>query len=220
MTPGFSSLRLPAFPRGMCLLWPLLLALFTTACSSNEGTLNLVSADQKHQFSQTFTHAYLARNDSGDADIVLVRDDIQPRRSDSSKPIQPDPSIVPRQLIHIRVFWTPMNGVKADHPANTNASIHWCFICNNSTQPGVIEYTGSGLVRIDDSSTGATIHIHKAWMKQACERGQLCDPLGPCILQGTFHATHDASQVKSIIAEIKAAYTGAEAQAPSPVADN
>jgi hypothetical protein len=191
----------------------LALALCTTACSSNEGQLHLVSQDQKHQFTQTFTQAYVARNDSGDADIALVQDDIQPRHTDPTKPITPDPTMMPRQLVHIRVFWTPMHGVKADHPANTNASIHWCFICQNSNQPGIIEYTGSGLVQIDDNDTYATIRIRKAWMKQASQGGQLSDPLGPAILTGSFRATHDAGQVKSIIAEIKAASTGTEAQA-------
>ena len=224
MNPGQQPARFAATPKGMLLrrgaILLFLLPLFAAACSSNEGTLHLVSQDQKHQFSQTFTQAYLARNDSGDADIVLVQDDIQPRHSDPSRPITPDPCVTPKQLVHIRVFWTPMHGVKADHPANTNASIHWCFICQNATQSGVIEYTGSGLVEIDDSSPTATIKIHKAWMKQACQRGELVDPLGPSILNGSFQATHDAAQVKSIIAQIKAANTTAEAQAASPVTDN
>jgi hypothetical protein len=112
------------------------------------------------------------------------------------------------------MFWKPMSGVKPDHPANTNASIHWCFICENSSQAGVVEYCGSGLVEVADSSSGAKVTIRKAWMKEGCQHGELIDPLGPSILDGSFDATRNDAQVKSIIAQIKSAATNtAEAQA-------
>jgi hypothetical protein len=169
--------------------------------------------DEKHRFSQTFNEAYFARNDSGDSDIVLVQQEVQPRHPDPTKPLNPDPSVLPRELVHIRVFWKPMTGVKPDHPANTNASIHWCFICQGNDGSGVIEYTGSGLVEVDESSTGATVTIRKAWMKQACQSGKLVDPIGPSILEGQFSAVRDGNQVKTVIAQIKAAGATAEAQA-------
>jgi len=195
-------------------------AALATGCSSNNGNLRLVSLDQKHQFSQKFTQAYITKNESGDADIVLIQDGAQPTHQDSAKPQNPDICYMPRQMVHIRVFWTPMNGVKADHPANTNASIHWCFVCENSNQPGVVEYCGSGLVQLSNDSSGSTINIRKAWMKERCERGQLVDPLGPSILYGTFRATHDDAEVKSVIAQIKAAGNNtdeAQANTVSPV---
>ena len=191
-------------------------AAMAAGCSSNAGSLNLVSLDQKHSFSQQFSQAYITRNESGDADIVLVQDNIRPSNQNPSKPQRPDSCVMPRELVHVRVFWTPMSGVKADHPANTNASIHYCFICDNPNQAGVVEYCGSGLVVIAESSSGAKITIRKAWMKERCERGQLIDPLGPSILSGSFKAAHDDSQVKSVIAQIKSAATNnAEAQANS-----
>jgi hypothetical protein len=197
-----------------------IIALLLSACSSDQGRLNLVSADEKHRFSQQFTQAYIARNETGDADIVLVQEDVQPRHPDPTEPLSPDPNVMPRELVHIRVFWKPMNGVKPDHPANTNASIHWCFVCQRDAQAGVIEYTGSGLVEVSENSMGATVTIRKAWMKEECECGELVDPLGPSILEGTFHATHDPEKVKEVIAQIKTAGTTAEAQAGSPVGDN
>jgi hypothetical protein len=184
---------------------PILAAVILGGCSSDQGNLHLLSLDQKHEFSQAFTRAYLDRNDAGDADIVLVQDN-------PSQPQRLDGCLMPRQLVHIRVFWTPMSGVKADHPANTNASIHWCFICDDANRSGVIEYCGSGLVELDDSSSGASVRIRKAWMKERCHRGQLVDPLGPSILDGSFHAEHDPAQVRTIMARIKAA-AGANAEA-------
>ncbi|MGD0389964.1 MAG: hypothetical protein ABSC42_13530 [Tepidisphaeraceae bacterium] len=185
---------------------PILAAVVAGGCSSNQGNLRLLSVDQKHEFSQAFTRAYLDRNDAGDADIVLVQDNIEPARQDPSQHL--DGWVMPRQLVHIRVFWTPMSGVKADHPANTNASIHWCFICDDANRPGLVEYCGSGLVELDDSSTGASVRIRKAWMKEGCRRGEMVDPLGPSILQGSFHAEHDPAQVRAIMAQIKAAAGG------------
>jgi hypothetical protein len=176
----------------------LLIALIAAAgCSSNQGNLQLISMDQKHEFCQKFTRAYLARNESGDSDIALIQD------------------AAPRQLVHIRVFWSPMAGVKAERPINANAAVYWCFVSDNPGQPGVVEYTGSGLVEVDDAADGAVVRIRKAWMKQQCCHGMLVDPLGPSILQGTFHAVHDSQQVKEIMAQIKAvSVINTEAQAP------
>jgi hypothetical protein len=194
----------------------LLMAAFVAGCSTQAGNLRLVSLDQKREFSQKFTQAYITRNESGDADIVLVQDNIHPSDQDPSKPQHPDACVMPRELVHIRVFWTPMSGVKPDHPANTNSSIHWCFICDNTNQAGVVEYSGSGLVEVSESSGGAKITIRKAWMKVGCQRGEMIDPLGPSILNGSFQAVHDDARVKSIIAQIKsAANNTAEAQANS-----
>lgn len=192
----------------------LVATLLLAGCSANEGSLRLVSVNQKHLFSQKFSQAYITRNSSGDADIVLVEDNFQAMHQEVSRPQHPDPCVMPRELVHIRVFWTPMSGVKADHPANTNASIHWCFICDSASQAGVVEYSGSGLVEVSDAKDGASITIRKAWMKQACQRGQMVDPIGPSILDGSFRALHDQGEVQSIISEIKSASSStAEAQA-------
>jgi hypothetical protein len=193
----------------------LVISAYVGGCSSNEGTLQLSSTDGQREFSQNFSQAYIARSQAGDADVVLVQDEIQPRHADPTKPLVPDRWRTPRQLVHIRIFWMPMSGVKPDHPANTNASIHWCLVCSDSREPGVVEYRGSGLVELDDSADGATVTIRKAWMKPGRQRGQLVDPLGPCILQGSFHAISDAASVKEIIAEIKSAGSSDQTQANS-----
>lgn len=202
------------FSRTLVRICGVFVAALACGCSSHQGSLRLVSVDQKRQFDQTFTQGYYVRADTGDADIVLVHDSMFPRRDDVDKPLSPDQCILPRQLVHIHVLWTPMSSVKPDHPANTNASIHWCLVCDNSDQPGVIDYTGSGLVVLDNSRDGVTVTIKKAWMKAGCQHGQLVDPLGPSILAGTFHAVRDQSRVNEIIGEIKTDTAGAlEAQA-------
>ncbi|HEY1922420.1 MAG TPA: hypothetical protein VGG44_06615 [Tepidisphaeraceae bacterium] len=186
-------------------------------CSTDEGTLHLASLDGQRQFSQNFSQAYISWNQTGDADVVMVEDQIQPSHSDPTKPLAPDRWRTPRQLVHIRIFWMPMSGVKPDHPANTNASIHWCLLSNGPDGSGVVEYQGSGLVELDSSSNGATVTIRKAWMKAGRQQGQLIDPMGPSVLQGTFHAASDTAAVKAIIAEIKAAGSNDQAKGTAPV---
>jgi hypothetical protein len=198
----FSRPRLP-------LLLTALLAAMIAGCSSNQGVLRLTSQDGRHELVQKFSHAYIARSDAGDADIVLIQD--QP----SQLPAHQDCEM-PRQLLHIRVFWTPMNGVRPDHPVNTNASIHWCLICDEPDRSGTIDYQGLGLVDVNDSADGADVTIRKAWMKVGFQHGQLVDPLGPSILRGSFHAIRNPSQVKAILAQIKsAAKSGSPVQAKS-----
>jgi hypothetical protein len=200
--------------RRLTILLPVLLVIsaYVGGCSSDEGTLRLASTDGQREFSQNFTQAYIARNQAGDADVVLVQDEIQPSHADPNKPLAPDRWRMPRQLVHIRIFWMPMSGVKPDHPANTNASIHWCLLSNDTDGSGVVEYQGSGLVELDNSSDGAMVTIRKAWMKVGRQHGQLVDPIGPSILQGSFHAAENTPEVRAIIAEIKAAGSSDQAK--------
>jgi hypothetical protein len=196
--------------------------LFLSACSSSDsGQLQMVSYEDHRSFTQKFTQAYIARNATGDADIVLVQDDMQsvPQNRDPSKPLEPDPCDLPRQLVHIRVFWTPMPGVKPDHPANTNASIHWTLVCDHS-QGAVIDYSGCGLVELSESKTTADISIRGAWMKADRKSPSMIDPLGASNLQGSFTAVKDPEKVQAVMAEIKSANAvaaEAEAQAVAPL---
>src|SRR5450432_2194344 len=84
-------------------------------CASDTGRLRMVGLDHQHDFSQHFSQAYISRNATGDADIVLIQDGADVRDDDPRKPITPDSLMLPRQLVHIRVFWTPEAGTKADH---------------------------------------------------------------------------------------------------------
>jgi hypothetical protein len=176
----------------------------------------MVSLDHRHRFSQSFEHAYISRDPTGDADVILVRDGADPRHDDPDKPLSPDAYLIPRQLVHIRIFWLPLTG-KADHPASTNASIHWCLIGNTPEQPSLVEYAGCGLVIIDQTRNGADVSVRKAWMKPLTQRGGMSDPLGPSMLDGSFRAVNDSVQIKSLLAEIKQATRPIqEAATPAP----
>jgi hypothetical protein len=187
-----------------------------TACSAPAGHLRMVSMDNRRGFSQTFEQAYISRDPTGDCDVVLVRDGADPRTDNPNKPLPPDACLNPRQLVHIRIFWLPLTG-KADHPANTNASLRWCLFGNTPNQPSLMEYAGSGLVVIDNSRNGAVVNVHKAWMKPVSHRGGMSDPLGPSMLDGSFTAVNDPQQVKAILAQMKLS-TAPVMEASSPPA--
>jgi hypothetical protein len=164
----------------------------------------MVSLDNRRRFSQTFEQAYISRDPTGDADVILVRDGVDPRKEDPGKPLAPDAYVMPRQLVHIRIFWLPLAG-KADHPASTNASLRWCLIGNTPEQPSLVEYAGCGLVDIDDTRHGAVITVRKAWMKPVSHCGVMADPLGPSMLDGDFRAVDDPAQVQALLAQMKLA---------------
>lgn len=189
-------------------------SVFCFGCTSqNEGKLDLVSFDRQHDFAQTFTQAYIARNDMGDMDIMLVQDGAEAvSQPDPSKPLAPDPTDLPRQYVHIRVFWKPLNA-RADHPASTNASVQWCLLGNGPDSSSVLEYDGSGLVILGDGGDATNVTIRTAWMKALTQRGDLVDPLGPSDLHGKFQAVTDPERVSALLAEMKSATGVSQVQA-------
>ncbi|MGD1278623.1 MAG: hypothetical protein ABR964_15530 [Tepidisphaeraceae bacterium] len=207
--------------RSQSLKFPLgatLIILGTMACggcaSHADGNLHLISLDHGRDFCQNFSEAYVSRSPTGDVDIVLVQDGIQPaQHDDPTKPLTPQPRVLPRQFVHLRVFWKPL-GHKADHPASTNASVQWCLLGNGPAGKSVLEYGGSGLVVLDDGPNGTTVTIRTAWLKAVSQRGDMTDPMGPSRLQGSIRAIKDPDRVAALLAEMKAALgTMSEVQA-------
>jgi hypothetical protein len=179
------------------------MVLVAGGCASQRTSLNLVSFDKKHGFAQTFSEAYCSKDKTGDTDVVLIADPAPGEVQDPKKPLMPEPvADAPRQVVHIRIYWKPMLGTKADHPASTNASCHW-YLIDTFNPNNMIEYSGSGLVELDDSDDPAMLEVRTAWMKVARNRGTMVDPLGPCTLNGKIRAKVDAQEVKSILAALK-----------------
>ena len=195
--------------------------LLFAGCSSNSGSLRMVSTDKRHDFSQSFDQAYISRNDAGDSDVVLVQNGFAQRTDDSKHPMDPDSVFTPRQIVHIRVFWMPIIGATGNRQANTNASLHWYLLGDGSDHMGVLEYAGPGVVMLDHNSSGATVEVRTAWMKAVTQRGNMLDAIGPSVLQGTTHAVYDPDKVKSLLEEMKsaAASSGIDEQAASDVSE-
>ncbi len=197
------EMKLRSSPFSPSALAGLLLAVLAAGCSSNQNSLKMVSQDGLHDFSQTFSHAYISHNSTGDCDIVLVQDGDENRRDDPGKPLAPDSYALPHQIAHVRVYWNPWHTTKADHPVNTNASVHWYLMGDGANPSDVLEYSGTGVAVVDTSQGGATVTIHKAWVKVCSQRGHMVDPLGPAMLEGSVHAVNDSEKVQELIAEMK-----------------
>ena len=189
------------------LIFSALISLMAAGCASHDSSLSLISNDNRHDFTQHFNHTYISKDDDGDTDVVAEWDGFVPHESDPYRPISPVPTATPRQIVHIRIFWTPLSGMRADHPANTNASLHWYILGDASDHPGMIEYSGSGVVFIDTHSHAATLDIAKAWMKVVAQQGEMLDPLGPSTLSGSMYALDDPEQAADLLSEIKALST-------------
>ena len=202
--------RSPTFPIGAALL--VLGAMACGGCVSHpDGNLHLISLDHHRDFCQNFSEAYTSRSSGGDVDIVLVQYGAEPpRHDDPTKPLMPQSRVLPRQFVHVRVFWKPL-GQKADHPASTNASVQWCLLGDGPGGTSLVEYGGSGLVVLDDGRNGTIVTIRTAWLKAVSQRGGMTDPMGPSRLQGSIHAVQDPDRVAALLAEMKAA-TGATSE--------
>lgn len=166
-------------------------------CSDKSAGLTLTSLRDHHKFADTFTNAYAARNDNGDLDVVLV-DNATERSVAAGKLVGPV-----RQIMHIRVLWSPPRDMKSDDPAASNASIHYYVIGSDRSQ--MIEYTGTAFVYASKSMWGdrQKLRIDNARLKPAMARGDLRDPVGPARVEGTVYATRNNQIVNNLLAEVQ-----------------
>lgn len=180
------------------------LVLLLGGCLDLPDHLTMVSQDHRRDFKQTFSHAYAALNDNGDFDVVLVHDANSDGAADTGGILKSAP-VVPRQVVHIRVFWLPQSGARLDHPVSTNASIRWYVFGDRPDEAeNLLEYSGSGLVLVDSSAQVVTVTIRGAFLKAVARRGPMADPLGPSTVDGTVTALLDPQRVDDLLNEIRA----------------
>jgi hypothetical protein len=189
------------------------LALLAAGCASSPNNLTMTSQDQRHGYKQVFSHAYSALNDDGDYDVVLIHDANSDALADSSGALTPA-AVTPRQVVHIRVFWIPERNTKLDHPVATNASIRWFVFGERSDEAAnLLEYSGSGLVLVNDDGRISHVTIRGAYLKAVERRGQMADPLGPSTVSGAITAQVDRRRVQDALDEVKATEQAASEQA-------
>jgi hypothetical protein len=175
-------------------------------CSNSSNTLTLASTDNLHQFHQSFKQAYATINANGDYDVCLVHDANDDALADAGTgPVNPQ-VVTPRQLVHIRIYWKALSGMKPDHPASTNASIRWYLFGDRPDEAAdLLEYSGSGLVMLTDNGTSATLDVRAAFLKPVMRRGDMADPMGPSTITGVVTAQVDPGRVAGLLAEARAA---------------
>jgi len=190
-------------PVGVLVL-PIVL-LTVVGCASQGGEqLTLKSQRRGQTLSQPVAGAFLARGAGGDTDLVLLdtaaRQALEGGRTDA--PV--------REVMHIRVLWNPARDLKADHSSASNATIHWYVIGNRrESAADVLEYAGTGFVLLDEAQSGTELTIRDAAVRPVACHGKLCDPLGPCNLQGTLRVVADQQRVRQALWGVRAAVAAA-----------
>jgi len=163
------------------------------------------SLDNRRDFTQVFSAAYSALSENGDYDIVLVHDASTDLSPESNGVLQPS-AVAPRQIMHIRVFWIPEHGAKLDHPVAANATIRWYVFGDRLDEASdLLEYSGGGLVLVEEKNGTAKITVRGAYLKASTRRGAMADPLGPCSVKGDLKAIVDKHRVDQLLAEANAA---------------
>jgi hypothetical protein len=184
----------------LSLLVPVL-AILLTGCSHQTGTLILRPLETNKAFSQKFTQAYAAHNDDGSFEFLLVSDetDRAKRQTSPRKPLQPAKELPLRQLVHIKVPWIPMHGNVAETVVS-NASIDWYISSDISTgTKDLILYSGAGYVLVDPSKKNTTLTIRASTLRPTKVQGSLSDPLGPFHLTGSMTIPNNPGQLQDIL---------------------
>ncbi|MGA2233591.1 MAG: hypothetical protein ABSH22_22010 [Tepidisphaeraceae bacterium] len=201
----------------VCVFAPLFLAGFSLlgGCSTQHNSLTMASLDRRHDFNQTFSHAYAAFDDNGDYDIVLVHDAAAASPTDGNGAVRPA-EVTPRQVVHIRVFWIPERGAKMDHPVATNAAFRW-YVFGDRADDSVdyLEYSGSALVMVSDDGKTAWASVRGAILKLGARQGDMADPLGPSTVTGDITALVNRQRVDEVLNDVKAIGAGPNVQAAS-----
>lgn len=197
-----------------------LLLLAAAGCARKGQSLTFSSNDGTRYFSHAFPEAYISRGNEGDLDIFLVEDglNLAEQSSNARKPLDAAPA-TPRQIVHIRIVWTPMKGTRADQPAATNAIVHWYVLGAGGANEadGFLHYSGSGFVKIRLHSKDALVDVANVKIALSERSGDMTDPLGPATLAGRFDAKVSDTNVKALLAEIRNVTTRLE---PAATAGN
>jgi len=197
-------------------------AMFLGGCTSGTGKVTLQGDQGSTLYSQSFAHAYISSEHSGEYDVVLMQDAQQKDKSSKSAmefiktfmpgykenpnaPLQPMTGAELRQIVHIHVFWQADGGTVAKDGVVTNAAINWYMIAYEATEhPEVLRYEGAGVVILDEGRKSTSVAIRDGIMKKTQVQGGLKDPLGPSHLNGVVQAEHNPQFVRDILADLKA----------------
>jgi hypothetical protein len=161
-------------------------------CASQEQELTLTSVSQQQTFRQEFTQAYCRRDATGNMDVVLL-DSAAEQNLAGQKCAAPV-----RQIMHIRVLWTPAREMKA---VASNASIKW-YVIDTQKPAEQLEYSGTGFVSFSNDGGWSTVSIRNALLKPSGKSAHLADPIGTSRLEGSVVARTDDGQVRRVLDDL------------------
>lgn len=204
MTAKFTFAALSRPATLSLLLGSLLLGSIGCAESSTPN-LTITSMKQNQCWQQGFTQAWMSRNGNGDIDVVLVDQATEQAMKGSTD------TCPVRQVMHIRVLWSPTKDMKA---VVSNASVKW-YVISQTQEKDHLEYSGIAFVSMQDDQNHSTLKIRNAVLNPSGCHGQLCDPVGPSKLEGTFVAREDSVTVGKVLNGLRTALA-ASADATGP----
>jgi hypothetical protein len=199
-----------------------ILALVAAGCSTPQSQIQLSSQKSGELFQQSLPMGIADVQDAGDTDIVVACD--IPGTTSACPPV--------RQVMHVRVLWQAGHVVKAhNEQISQNAAFHWYItpaaVGDSTASPvqphnAVVEYHGTGLVKLDQSGDQVVMTIVQAKMTPSHVSGDMMiDRLGPTKLTGTIKARVDRNDTAIALADLRAtladARNGATAEAKLPM---
>jgi hypothetical protein len=178
--------------------------LLLSGCFSNSTSIRLKSSIRHESFYLDFANAYLMREPAGDYHVVLVSEPYpESQNRGGDRPLEPVASVQPRQLLHIHIFWRPLQGLKADHPSATNSTLDLFVIGDQGQQTNdLVHYQGIGFVALHVSANEAEARISNASLEPRFISGAMSDALGKCTLEGTILAQPNAQRVRELLDQI------------------
>ena len=168
-------------------------------CAAPATSLTVTSLETRQCYRQGFTDAFARRDAHGDVDVVLACD-----TPTADGKVHADL----KQVLHIRMLWSPGPGLKTDQPAATNAAIHW-YVFTERGPMNMVEYTGTGLVEVDRDGDVTTVEIRNASLRPSLTAGALRDPIGPSRFEGTIVARANKQKVEEILSGVKTTLSAA-----------
>lgn len=178
----------------------ILLPLGSAGCAAERPRLTLTSLSNHQSYEQRFTSAYAARTPEG-VDVVLASDESAGGKGDAANL---------RQIMHVRVLWSPDRAVKVDGPASTNASIHWYVFAGGGGRTDWVEYTGTGLVTLDPDGDTTKVVVRNAALAPVGQPNGLHDPVGSTRFEGKVVARVNGRRVADLLAEARTTLAAAK----------
>lgn len=210
----------------LLLLLCFLLALTSVGCSSQYPTLTFTSVDQHATLTQPYAISAMARDKSGDWNVVLVSQGLETPRplinrigtainpaelfhkdAAVAKDLTPATSAPVRQVIHMTLHWRPSRGATADNPAAANATIRWLIFGSSApTDEGgdadIIEYQGTVFVRPYFEKKGYTLRVQEGTLTRTMIKGEMIDAMGPTTVEGKLYVPDDPYTVANVLHEL------------------
>jgi hypothetical protein len=180
--------------------------ILASGCSSGVGgELRVTRLNDGRTLSQVFEQGYISQADQGDYDAVLIAETIDEQASRArDNTLTPAASVPVRHIVHVRVFWKPMSGLRSEDTAASNSTIDW-YVLTPGAREGddLLRYRGSGLVSVYPGREGASITLRNVRLEPEIVRGQMTDPIGRAGVSGSVRAAWDDEFVRNKLAEVR-----------------